>query len=126
WRERKRGATEIRKARLDFGISEGGSDLAVELINNRGGRMFGRTDPKPVAGLEARHKFAPSRGVPQRLRAGCGGNRERAQLPGSDVLDRSGDPGERNHDLSAEKISQCGPRAAIRHVNEIDAGHHLE
>ena len=28
WRERKRGATEIGKARLDFGISEGGSDLA--------------------------------------------------------------------------------------------------
>src|SRR5262249_21563695 len=87
WRERKRGATEIRKARLDFGISEGGSDLAVELINNRGGRMFGRTDPKPVAGLETRHKFAHSRDVRQRLPAWCGGHRQRAQLPGSDVLD---------------------------------------
>src|SRR5262245_6207634 len=58
--------------------------------------------------------------------ARCGRNRERAQLPAPNILDRSGDPGERDHDLSAEKISQCGPRAAIRHVNKIDAGHHLE
>ena len=32
------------------------------------------------------------------------------------------------HDLhlSAEQIDKRGARAAIRHVNEVDAGHHLE
>jgi hypothetical protein len=30
------------------------------------------------------------------------------------MLDRSGDPGKGDHDLSAEKIGQSGPRAAIR------------
>jgi hypothetical protein len=30
------------------------------------------------------------------------------------MLDRSGYPGKGDHDLSAEKIGQSGPRAAIR------------
>src|SRR5262249_15620628 len=117
---------KIGKARLDFGISEGHRDLAVELIDNRGGRVPGRATPEPVARLEARHKFAHGRDVRQRLRPRCGRHRERAQLPAPNVLDRSGDPSERDHDLSAEQIGQCRPRTAIGHVNKIDAGYHLE
>src|SRR5262249_54218126 len=87
WRELKRGAAEIGKARLDFGISEANRDLAIELIDNRGGRIPGAADTEPVAGLEAWHKFAHGWDVRQRLRPRCGRHRERAQLAGPDILD---------------------------------------
>ena len=34
--------------------------------------------------------------------------------------------GEHDLHLSAEQIGKRGCRAAIRHVNQVDAGHHLE
>src|SRR5215813_2117705 len=46
------------KSRLDLGISEGGIDLLVELVDDLGRRVLGNADTMPAAGLEVRHKFA--------------------------------------------------------------------
>src|SRR5438132_6856112 len=43
--QRKRRAAQIGKARRDFGISEGRSDLAIELIDNGGGLFLGAPSP---------------------------------------------------------------------------------
>src|SRR5262245_8299901 len=107
--ERKRRATEIGKARLDFGISEGNRDLAVELIDDRGWRIPGRADTEPVAGLVARHECAHGRDVRQRLRPRCGGHRERAQLAGPDIRDRSGDPGNEIMTCPPSRSANAGP-----------------
>ena len=54
------------------------------------GVFLRRADAEPCAGLVARHEFAHSREVRQRLRARRGRHRQRAQLAGPDVLDRRG------------------------------------
>src|SRR5262249_43817193 len=46
------------KSRLDLGISEGGIDFLVELVDDLGRRLLGNADTMPAAGLEVRHKFA--------------------------------------------------------------------
>ena len=38
----------------------------------------------------------------------------------------AGSAGERDLHLSAEQIGQRRPTTAIRHVDHVDAGHHLE
>src|SRR5262245_30213184 len=65
-REREHLATEIGKPRLDFGISEAGIDLPIELVNNVGGRVLGRADTEPGARLKARYELAHGREVRQR------------------------------------------------------------
>src|SRR5215467_3268936 len=46
------------KSRLDLGISEGGIDFLVELVDDLGRRILGNADTMPAAGLVVRHKFA--------------------------------------------------------------------
>src|SRR5215475_1960730 len=46
------------KSRLDLGISEGGIDFLVELVDDFGRRVLGNADTLPAAGLVVRHKFA--------------------------------------------------------------------
>src|SRR5262245_841216 len=46
------------KSRFDPGISEGGIDFLVELVDDLGRRLLGNADTMPAAGLEVRHKFA--------------------------------------------------------------------
>jgi hypothetical protein len=46
------------KSRLDLGISEGGIDFLVELVDDLGRRALGNADTMPAAGLVVRHKFA--------------------------------------------------------------------
>src|SRR5262245_21606663 len=64
WRERERRAAEIGKARLDFGISEGNRDLAVELIDDRRWGIPRRADTEPVAGLVAQARMRSRSGRP--------------------------------------------------------------
>ena len=90
------------------------------------GVFFGAPMPNHDARLVARHKFGHGRDVRQRLRARRGGHRQRAQLAGLDVLDRRGQGDEHDLHLPAEQIGQRGRRAAIGHVDHVDAGHHLE
>ena len=51
---------------------------------------------------------------------------KRAQLAGRDVPNRAGHSVEHDLHLSSEQIDKRGACAAIRHVHQVDAGHHLE
>src|SRR5262249_44848969 len=51
-------APKVGKPRLQLGISEPRIDLAIELINDLGRRVFGRTEANPLARLETRHEIA--------------------------------------------------------------------
>src|SRR5580704_9433736 len=53
-RERKSCATESGKSRVDFGISEGRGNLALEPVNKRGRGVLRRPDSNPVARLITR------------------------------------------------------------------------
>ena len=90
------------------------------------GVFLGAPTPYQRARLVARHEIAHGRNVRQRLRARRGGHRQRAQLAGPDVLDRRRHGGEHDLHLPAEQIGERGRRAAIGHVDHVDAGHHLE
>jgi len=107
-----------RSPPTSFRLDMGGADHLGPFLGFIGEELaeLGRRERKrrAVAGLEARHKFAHGRDIRQRRRARRGRDRERTQLPAPHMLDRSRDPGKRDHDLSAEKIGQSGPRAAIR------------
>src|SRR6476619_1465059 len=51
------------------------------------GVSFGAPTPHHALGLVARHKLTDARNIRQRLRARCSRHRQRAQLPGPDVVD---------------------------------------
>ena len=51
---------------------------------------------------------------------------ERAQLPALDVLHRRGNGVEHYVHLAGEKIGKRRCVATIRHMDQVDAGHHLE
>src|SRR6516162_5255597 len=65
-----------RSARRAFelGISEGGVNLPVELVDDLSGRVFRRADAGPEARLVAWHEFTHSRDVRQYWRARRGGH----------------------------------------------------
>src|SRR5262249_17841812 len=88
------GATKLGKPRLDLGIGECSVALPVELVDDGRGRSLGRAEAPPVAVLVAPHGIGAGRHIWQRLRSGCRGDPERAQLLRLDVLDRRGDGGE--------------------------------
>jgi hypothetical protein len=90
------------------------------------GGVLRYADAIPSACLVARHKFAHGRNVRQRLRASCGGYRERPQLPGSDLLDRRWHGAEHHLHLPGDQVGNCRSGAAIWYVNHIDAGHCFE
>src|SRR5215470_13121383 len=56
-------APKVGKPRLQLGISEPRIDLAIELINDLGRRVFGRTEANPLARLETRHEIANGRDI---------------------------------------------------------------
>src|SRR5262249_1928361 len=55
------------KPPLQLGISEPRIDLAIELINDLGRCVFGRTEANPLARLETRHEIAHSGDIRQCL-----------------------------------------------------------
>src|SRR5262249_29854373 len=87
-------------------------------------RVFRGTDPIPLARLVARHEFGERWNVRQHIRTGRSCYRERAQHAAPDVLDARGYGAENNLHLSAQQIGNI--TAAIRNVNQVDTGHHLE
>src|SRR5215813_2358867 len=68
-RARKHRRAQIGNPRLQLGISEPCIDLAIELINDLGRCVFGRTEANPLARLETRHEIAHSGDIRQYLRA---------------------------------------------------------
>src|SRR5215468_12100989 len=53
-RAREHGSTQFGITSLDFGIRKAGSDFFIESFDDVGGRVFGRSDPKPTARFIAR------------------------------------------------------------------------
>jgi len=47
-------------------------------------------------------------------------------VPGLDVLDRRAGGGEHDLHLPAEQVGQCLRLAPVRHVGDLDVGHHVE
>src|SRR5215510_11988398 len=120
-RERKLSATFVGKPRLYFEIGESGVDFPVEPIDDLGGRVVGRAHAKPGARLIARHEVAHGRDVGQRLQARSGGYSQRPQLAGLDVLDNTNWRYEHELDLPGDQIGDRRRRAAIGHMDHVDA-----
>ena len=112
---------------LHLGVGEAGVDLLVELVDDLGRRVLGRANAVPGARLVARHEIRPRVGMSgstsERVAVVTASARRLPALMYS--IDESSGP---KHDLhlSAEQVGKRGRRAAIRHMNHIDAGHHLE
>src|SRR6516225_6037314 len=90
------GEPESGVPRLERGIGEAGVDLLVELVDDLGRGLIGRTNAHPQAGLVARNKLADDRNVRQCVRARCGRHRQRTQHARPDVPDRPRD-WDKNH-----------------------------
>src|SRR5262249_13113053 len=125
-REREHIATEFSKSRLKLRISKACIDLRVELFDDLGRHGLRRAHAEPRARLVARNELTQGRDVRQYARAGRGRDSERAQPTSVDILDRSDSAGEHDLHLSNEQIVERRPATTIRHVDNIDAGHHLE
>src|SRR5262249_48790153 len=119
-------APKVGKPRLQLGISEPRIDLAIELINDLGRRVFGRTEANPLARLETRHEIAHSGDIRQCLWAHRCGHCQGAQPTSPNVFDRRRHVGKRHLDLPAKQIGDRWSRATIRHVCQINASYHLE
>src|ERR1051325_2126939 len=63
------GAPKIAKLRPDLGIGEAGIDFLVELVDDLGRRVLGRTEAIPSACLVAWHEFPDGRQIGQQLPA---------------------------------------------------------
>src|SRR5262249_10196584 len=74
--------------------------------------------------LVARHEFGQGRNIRQHIRTGRGCHRQRAQHAAPDVLDARGYGAENDLHLSDQQIGNV--TAAIRNVDQVDTGHHLE
>ena len=109
-----------------FGSARAALISLLSLSTISAGVPFGA--PKPTQSLAsiARYEIAHGRDFRQRFRARRGRDRQRAQLAGPDVLERRSQGVERTPapDRRAGRSSQ--PAAAIRHVDHVDTGHHLE
>ena len=88
--------------------------------------FFGAPIPTQLARLVARHELGHGRDAGQRVRARRGGYCERAQRASPDIPYRRDSGGEHDLHLPAEQIGERRSATTIRHVNHVDAGHHLE
>src|SRR5262249_49657234 len=79
-----------------------------------------------TVGLVAWHKLAHRWNIWQRLGPRSGRHPEPTQLAASDVLDRRWQRIEVDLYLPSNQICQRWPGAAIRHMNHVDPGEHLE
>ena len=117
-------AAQLGQPRLHLGIGEANVDLPVEFVDDLGRRVSGRADAIPSACLVARHELAHGRDVRQRLRAHRRGHCQARSLP---ALICSMDEAWAKHTCTCP-LKQIGSAAtaSIRHVDHVDAGHHLE
>src|SRR5262245_35723836 len=125
-RTRKHRAAEIGEPRLHRGIGESHIDLLVECVDDLGGRVPGCAEAAPRARLKAWQELAHGWEVRQRLPARRRRHRQWTQLVGPDLLYRQRRGAEQNLHLSAKQVGHHGSAATIRHMNQVDPGHHLE
>src|SRR5215831_13181286 len=117
---------DLRQPRLDGRVHQAGIDLAVEALDDLGWRTPWHADPSPYARLVAWHGVADGRDIRQLIEPSLARHGQRTQRARSDVGKRGGQNVETDLHLSTEQINDHRRRAAIGHVNQIDAGHHLE
>ena len=122
----KRCVAKVRNPRFHRGIGECGIDLLIERRDDVGGRVLWRADTQQYTRIVTRQKIGQGWDVRQRRRARCRCDRQRAQLAGSDQLDRRRKGVEYNLDPTANQVSQRRRRTAIRHPYHVDASHHHE
>ena len=113
-------------ARLEFWIGEACIDCFVELVDDLDRHALRPGDAFKRRRLIARQEIADRRQVRQRRRTGRRSHRQCANLPGLDERQRRRGQVEHDLNLSAHEIDQRRCVAAVRHVHQIDAGHHLE
>src|SRR5215203_4173391 len=85
-RHRERDIAEVGQPRVDFRIGEARPDLAVEHLDDFGGRAAWRADAGPSARLVARQEFADGRHVRQCICPHRWAYTECPQSAGPDVL----------------------------------------
>src|SRR5215813_6973517 len=118
--------TQVGDPRFHFGIGKTHVDLLVQQFDQFSGRVPWRANAMPSTRLVARQKFPNRWNVRQQLRAVDRRHCQRPQSASPDVLDRIDDRIENDLYLSANQIGQVLWRTAIWHMDDIDAGHHLE
>ena len=121
-RHHHRFGPERDQPRPDGGIGEHGVGLAAEGRDDLGRHVSGSRDRIPDIGCIAGQDLADRRHVAQHVGALRAGHAEWAQPALRDEVERRRDRGERRLHLAGEQIGQVG--VAIRHMHEVDAGHH--
>src|SRR5262249_38467934 len=125
-RARQPGKAKTRKPRLHRRIGKSGVDFLVELVNDLGWRLPGRTEAEPSACLEAWEEVTERCDVRQRLLTLRGRHAEGVQLARPDVFHRSAQGAEEDVNLSAKQVSNRRRVTAIGNVQQVDPGFHLE
>src|SRR5262245_49752383 len=121
---RHRLSSQSKQPRLDNRISKDRVDLIAELVDDRRWCAFGRTEPIPTNCLISRHELADGRAGGQSLRTPRDSHCKGAVSTCCDVAGRRSHRSKRYLHLPAEQI---GPvTATIRHMYQVDTGHHLE
>jgi hypothetical protein len=118
----QRHVSEIGETGLQLGIGKPCVDRFVQHLDDLGRGVAGRADPIERGGLIARERLGHGRHVGQRVGAGCARHRKRTQLAGLHLSDRRAQRGKQHLDLSRDQVRQRRRVAAIRHVEQIDAG----
>src|SRR5262245_2153468 len=85
-RKNERGAAQLGEPRLYFRVGKSCIDLFIELEDDLRGGGPGRAKTQISADFIARQEFVQTRDVWQRLRAGCGGYRQRPEFTRPDVF----------------------------------------
>ena len=119
-------AAQVGQPRLESLVGEACIDRFVELVDDFDRRVLRRGDAFERRRLVARQEFADRRQIRQRRRTGHRRHRQPANFSGLDERQRRRGQVEHDLDLSAHEIDQRRRVAAVRHVHQIDAGHHLE
>src|SRR5262245_20610029 len=116
----------MRELRLDPRLHEHRVDLAVEPVNNLGGRFLRRAYSGPRAYLEALQKLTHGWNVRQHFRARLRRYRQRTKLARPDLFDRCGQIVERRRYLTAEQAGDHRCRTPVRNVDHLETAGHLE
>ncbi len=113
---------------LERGRSERLGRFLLDAVDDLGRRPGRREQAEPRARLESldRPGFGDRRHVGQRRAALAAGHRERDQLAALDLRQRRRQVVEHQVHRAADQVEQRRPRAAVREVDHVGAGHRLE
>ncbi len=122
----KRSAAEVSEPSSYLVVRKDRVHFLVERVDDFTRRAFGCAEAEPSARLISGYELPDRRHVRQRCGARGRGHAQCPQLPASNVLDGRRDEVQHHLHLPASKVGECRPGAAIGHVHQVDASHHLE